>query len=304
MIQAGLHSLTEWLKRADSACFAAKDGGRNRIHLFSEDDHELAARQGEMEWVARLTNALDDGYFSLYFQPIIPINDAPQPGAHVELLLRLEEPGGEPTPPGAFLPAAERYGLVPRLDRWVVNATFNWLCDLRRREVELPYCSVNLSGTSLSDEHFLHEIIAKLNSTGLPAELLCFEITETAAIANLARATVFIKTLKSRGCRFALDDFGSGLSSFGYLKQLPVDYLKIDGMFVRDIVDDPIDQAMVRSINEIGHVLGKQTIAEFVENDQVNQLLVEIGIDFVQGYGVAVPLPLSAFAEREMLVSD
>lgn len=298
LIEPGMRSLTELLKWADAACFAAKDAGRNRLHLYTHDDHELLQRRGEMEWVSRIADALDEDRLCLYMQPIVRTGRDAAQASHYELLLRLRDRDGQLVPPGAFLPAAERYGLVLRLDRWVVRTAIEWLCDLQDRGLELPSCSINLSGHSLCDEHFLFEVMGLLEASELPGERICFEITETAAIANLARATVFIQTLKGRGCSFALDDFGSGLSSFGYLKQLPVDYLKIDGMFVRDVLEDPIDQSMVRSINEIGHVLGKKTIAEFVESNRVHGLLHMIGVDFVQGYGIARPVPLAAYASE------
>jgi len=294
MIERGALTLTELLKRADAACFAAKDAGRNRVHLYRDDDRELARQQGEMQWVSRIDRAIDENRLCIYLQPIVPTS-GDDTGQRYECLLRLRDEDGRVVPPGAFLPAAERYGLATQLDRWVLHAVLDWLEALCEIGAPLPQCAINLSGHSLNDGGFLHEIIDRLSVSKLPANHLCFEVTETATIANLAHATVFMRALRSCGCRFALDDFGSGLSSFGYLKQLPVDYLKIDGVFVRDILDDPIDEAMVRSINQIGHVLNKRTIAEFVENEQVLALLRDIGVDFVQGFGVARPMPLEEY---------
>jgi EAL domain-containing protein (putative c-di-GMP-specific phosphodiesterase class I) len=195
-------------------------------------------------------------------------------------------------PPGAFLPAAERYGLMPLVDRWVIQRAFQWLSSHPSHLQDLEYCAINLSGTSISDERFLDFLVGQFSSLRIPAGKICFEITETAAIANLVKASNFISTLNEIGCSFALDDFGSGMSSFAYLKKLPVDFLKIEGMFVRDIGSDPVDFAMVKSINELGHAMGKRTIAEFVESREIMEKLLEIGVDYVQGYGIARPEPL------------
>ena len=203
----------------------------------------------------------------------------------------IDDDGGS-IPPGAFLPAAERYHLSTKIDRWVINNAFAWLKRHPRHLSDLVSCAINLSGTSLGDEDFLDYVVKQFGKHGIPPHKICFEVTETAAIANLTSASRFIKALCQQGCLFALDDFGSGLSSFAYLKNLPVNFLKIDGMFVKDIVDDVIDRAMVKSINEIGHVMGKKTIAEFVEDDQILEELGKIGVDFAQGYGIDRPQPL------------
>ena len=208
-------------------------------------------------------------------------------------LLQLRDESGKEISPGAFLPAAERYGLANRLDRWVVETAFDWLDRYRGRLPALEACSINLSGHSLGDPAFLDFVCASLDEFRLPPELICFEITETATIGNLPGATRFLGTLGGRGCRFALDDFGSGLSSFAYLKTLPVQYLKIDGAFVRGIARDPIDLAMVRSINDVGRVMGKHTIAEFVDSEAVLRKLREIGVDYAQGHYVGKPRPLA-----------
>jgi len=201
-------------------------------------------------------------------------------------------------PPGAFLPAAERYNLISKPDHWVIKNGFGLFAENPEFLKKINFCSINLSGQSLVDDTFLDFIVTKLNASGIDGEKICFEITETAAISNLNTAIKFISTLKALGCRFALDDFGSGLSSFGYLKNLPVDYLKIDGMFVKDIVDDPIDHAMVKSINEIGQVMGMQTIAEFVENDVIKGMLKEIGVNYGQGFGIGKPLLLDELLRK------
>ncbi len=283
------------LSAADSACYAAKDGGRNRVHLYTEDDAELAQRQGEMQWVARINQALEDNRFQLAFQPIVPVQGAAQ-GHHYELLLRMEGESGQILMPGAFLPAAERFHLAAKLDQWVVGTALDWLSSHPQHLDYLALCAINLSGHSLGDEYLLDYLVDRLGRQPALAEKLCFEVTETAAIANLSSALHFIQTLKNIGCRFALDDFGSGLSSFAYLKKLPVDFLKIDGLFVEDIVSDPVSLAMVNSINEIGHVMGMETIAEFVKDDQILTHLRTIGVNYAQGYGIGKPRPLTELA--------
>jgi diguanylate cyclase (GGDEF)-like protein len=283
------------VRAADTACYAAKENGGNRIHVFGKDDPELAQRHGVTQWVARINRALEEGRFCLYFQPIRPVVSSEMQGAHYELLLRMKDEEGHIVLPGAFLPAAERYDLATKLDGWVIHAMFEWLICHREHLEQLYLCEINLSGHSLSDDEFLRTVIREFDETNIPAEKICFEVTETAAIANLTKATHFIQTLKARGCRFALDDFGSGLSSFAYLKNLPVDFLKIDGVFVKSIVNDPTDLAMVKSINEIGHTMGKRTIAEFVESAAILRKLKlpEIGVDFAQGYHIGRPRPIA-----------
>lgn len=285
-------TITELLVKADSACYAAKDMGRNRIHIYSEDDLVLAKRHGEMQWVSKIHQAIAENRFVLYAQPIVPLTLEGGQGNHCEILTRLVADDGQLVLPGAFFPASERFNLSPRLDRWVVENTLNWLASNRERLAGLSMCSINLSGHSLGDEDFQNFVSDALAELKIPPEKICFEITETAAISNLTRAIRFIHALKEQGCRFALDDFGSGLSSFAYLKNLPVDYLKIDGMFVTDILEDPIDLAMVKSINEIGHLMGKQTIAEFVESDAIRHKLKQIGVNYIQGYAAGPPVPL------------
>jgi len=286
-------NLTKLFRNADAACYMAKDLGRNRIHIYTSEDRDLAQRHGEMEWVTRIYRALEKSQLQLYAQTINPISNSLEKKLHYELLLRMQDDDGNIIPPGSFLPAAERYNLIAMLDRWVINYSFAMLVQYPLFMSNIGLCSINLSGQSLTESGFLDFIINKFDETGMQPEKICFEITETAAIANLSMASNFINTLRNIGCSFALDDFGSGLSSFGYLKNLPVDYLKIDGMFVRDILNDPIDRAMVKSINEIGQVMGMETIAEFVENDEIIGMLREIGVDYVQGYAFGRPVPLS-----------
>ncbi len=295
-------NITELLKDADAACYMAKDSGRNRINVHHSDDAALSQRHGEMQWVNRIQQALDENRFCLYAQAIESLDNATN--VHYELLVRMQDEQGQIIPPGAFLPAAERYNLMTQLERWVIENTFKALTENPNFQRQITFISINLSGLSLTNQNFLGFVISQLQDFDIDGLKICFEITETAAIANLSTAIKFISTLKGLGCRFALDDFGSGLSSFGYLKNLPVDYLKIDGMFVKDIVDDPIDHAMVKSINEVGHVMGMQTIAEFVENDEIKGMLREIGVNYAQGYGIHKPQPFDELLNRSDNVTD
>lgn len=276
------------LTAADSAAQAAKEAGRNRVHSFEEHDIDLMRRRREMQWAARINNALEDSRFELFRQTIRPLQEQ-ESGAHYELLLRMRDENGALVSPDLFISAAERYGITPSIDRWVVENSLMWLVSEADERERLAMCSINLSGQSLTDDDFLPFVIRQFQRSGIDAQTICFEITETAAIASYAQASRFINALKELGCKFALDDFGTGLSSFGYLKHFPVDYLKIDGSFVKEILHDPIDREMVRSINEIGHLTGKKTIAEFAENTEIITMLKGMGVDFAQGYGVSEP---------------
>ncbi len=285
-------NLTELLKDADAACYMAKDLGRNRIHVYHAEDKEIVQRQGEMQWVAKIHEALEEDRFTLYAQIIHQLDNSDD--NHYELLIRMRDDTDGTIPPGAFLPAAERYNLITGIDKWVIHNAFHLLSENPNFLSNTSFCSINISGQSLTEDQFLSYVIEELHNSGIDGRKICFEITETAAITSLNNAIRFISTLKGLGCQFALDDFGSGLSSFAYLKNLPVDYLKIDGVFVKDIAEDPIDRAMVKSINEIGHLMGMQTIAEFVENDVIKGILIEIGVDYAQGYGVGKPVPFES----------
>jgi len=273
---------------ADGACAAAKEAGRNRIYTYQENDIDMMRRRREIQWAARINNALEEGRFELFRQTILPLN-VEESGEHYELLLRMRDENGALVSPELFITAAERYGIMPNVDRWVVEHALGWLVSEADERDRLAMCSINLSGQSFTDDKFLPFVVDQFRSSGIDASKICFEITETAAIASYAQASRFINALKELGCMFALDDFGTGLSSFGYLKHFPVDYLKIDGSFVKEMLHDPIDREMVRSINEIGHLTGKQTIAEFAENNEIITMLKGMGIDYAQGYGVSEP---------------
>jgi len=284
----------EILRNADTACYVAKDKGRNRIHIF-EESSEIAKHQGEMKWVSRINQALEENRFVLYRQKIVPFDISKCD--HYEILLRMIDEEGSLVLPGPFISAAERYDLMNTIDKWVIRKTFSSQSELLL-DNDTVY-SINLSGQSLSIENFLHFVVKHLTDSGVKPEKVCFEITETAAITNLRGATRFISTLKKMGCKFSLDDFGMGLSSFSYLKQLPVDYLKIDGSFIRDILDDRMDCAMVEAINEIGHVLGLETIAEFVESKEIFDRLKQMGLDYGQGVYIEEPIPFESVIQKQ-----
>ena len=290
-IDAQSESVTALLSAADTACYAAKDKGRNRVQVYQPGDSELQQRHGEMQWVSRIHDAFENSRFLLYTQSIIALGKGAPVTAHCEILLRMRDERGELLPPMAFIPAAERYSLMPSIDRWVIRSLFAKLRGSPRLAEGLHTYAVNLSGTSLNDEMFLEFVLDQFRDGKVAPEWICFEITETSAIANLSKAIHFMGTLKKLGCRFSLDDFGSGLSSFVYLKTLPVDYLKIDGSFIKDIVTDPVSKAMVKAINEVGHIMGIQTIAEYVESPDILQQVMEIGMDFAQGVGISKPKP-------------
>jgi EAL domain-containing protein (putative c-di-GMP-specific phosphodiesterase class I) len=289
-------NVTSVMSAADLACYAAKDFGGNRLHVYEAGDQELARRHTEMQWVSKLTAAIDADRLVLYCQEIAPIRQEPDAGCRFEVLVRMLDVNGKVIPPGSFLPAAERYNMITSLDRWVVSHSFAWYAE-NCAAIEagcLDTMSINLSGASVTDDGFMEFIKNKFLEYEVDPEKICFEITETAAIANLDSAVDFIGDLKKLGCRFSLDDFGSGLSSFAYLKNLPVDYLKIDGSFVRHMETDAVDCAMVSAIRQLGSLVGIKTIAEFVENDEILKKLAEIGVDYAQGYGISRPVPLDS----------
>jgi diguanylate cyclase (GGDEF)-like protein/PAS domain S-box-containing protein len=292
--QAG-GSLSNLLVAADVACYAAKESGGNRVHVYDLDDNTLVERHGDMQWVGRINDALQEDRLCLYYQPIVPLGINPISGQWGEILVRLLDADGHLVLPGSFTPAAERYGLMTAVDRWVFRHSLEAL-QLRPSTAGPTTYSINVSGQSLGDESFLDFILEEFRRTKVHPAKVCLEITETAAIASLSHATRLISVLKDMGCLFALDDFGTGLSSFAYLRSLSVDYLKLAGRFVKDIATDPIDYAMARGIHHIGQVMGIQTVAEHVEDDASVEALKEIGVEYAQGNMMGRPTAIKAKA--------
>ena len=290
----GETSLTDLLRAADLACYTAKNAGRRRTHVYRIDDVHTQRHRSEMDWATRLSDAVDNDRLVLHGQLVRPLRESGDSGGlGFEVLVRMLEPDGTLIPPRAFLPAAERYDLMTLIDRWILTRAFQLVAAcLQDSNYRIGRCALNLSGASLGDESLLPYVKEQLALHRLPPDIFCFEITETAAISNFSAALNLIRELRAMGCRFALDDFGSGLSSFSYLKNLPVDYLKIDGSFIRDLRDDPFNRTLVSNINEIGHLLGKQTVAECAEDAETIAILADLGVDYAQGFGVARPQPL------------
>jgi diguanylate cyclase (GGDEF)-like protein/PAS domain S-box-containing protein len=280
------------LSIADSACYAAKEAGRNQIHVYRPDSDVVALRYGLAQWVSRIRSALEEDRFILYVQPIRGVSANCKSQQHYEVLIRMIDESGSLIQPETFIPVAERYDLMPAIDRWVVCQLIDRLA-VRNSGFDMDQrLFVNLSGQSLCDKVTLHTIVDKIRRYDIPRGLLCFEVTETAAIASLSSAKQFMHTLKRFGCEFALDDFGSGLSSFNYLKHMPVRYLKIDGGFIKEMGSDSVDESMVDAINRIGHIMGLETIAECVESEDLLHRLIAMGVDYVQGYGICRPFPI------------
>ncbi len=275
---------------ADDACALAKEHGGNKVEAYRRTDNVFLKRKGEMQWISRLTSALDENRFVPYYQEIRPLGEVGSD--KIEILLRLRSRDGGLVLPGEFIAAAERYKLMPSIDRWVINAAFQYVKESLKTRTDLPITCVNLSGSSLADSTLMDYILAMIDKHEVAASHFCFEVTETSAIENFTRATVFVERLKAEGATFALDDFGNGFSSFAYLKRLSVDYLKIDGSFVKDIEENPIDRAMVESVNNIGHTMGMLTIAEYVHTQRIREMLSEMGVDYAQGFVISKPEPL------------
>jgi diguanylate cyclase (GGDEF)-like protein len=288
--------LTQVMSAADTACYAAKDSGRNRVVVYREDEAAVARERNESDWVVRARRALVDDRLFLEAQPIIPLEAGSRERPHYELLVRMRDDSGRTVPPGAFLPTVERYNLSVRYDRWVIEAALQWM---KRNAAALDRVSrffINLSRDTVLDPEtsgYLRQVVAQ---AGVDPRRLGFEVSESVAIGNLTQANHLFGELRRIGCSVSLDDFGSGVSSFAYLKALGADFLKIDGMFVGNISQDKVDYAMVRSIKDIGHVMGKKVIAESVENDAVLEKLREIGVDYAQGFGVGEPRPIDEIA--------
>jgi diguanylate cyclase (GGDEF)-like protein/PAS domain S-box-containing protein len=295
LIDKEWQSVTSIIQAADNACYAAKNDGRNRVKLHYEATDNLNIRNNEIHWISKIEEAFDNNKFVLFCQRILPVDNKRL--IHGEVLIRMEDSSDDFISPGLFLPIAERYHIAPRIDKWVICEIFSWLKMNQNNLSHVENLSINLSGQSLSDRNFFNYVIDLIELNAIDCSKICFEITETAAITNIVEARRFIERLKLRGVKFSLDDFGSGVSSFGYLKSLNVNYLKIDGQFVRGIVNDSIDQATVRCILEIAHATGKQTIAECVENEAVESLLKEMNVDFIQGFLRHKPAPINEILE-------
>ncbi|WP_166262182.1 EAL domain-containing protein [Marinobacter salicampi] len=289
LIDEHVASVRQVLHNADSACYMAKEAGRDRVYIFDENADEGESHSSYMYWASKVSQAMEFDDIELMAQPIVALKTGEQRGSHFEVLARLRDENGQMIPPANFINAAERYNLMPRLDRYVVTKVFKWLADNPDVVEGLDLCSINLSASTLGDDRFPGFLKALLKQYRIPSEKVCFEITETTAIRNLAKTIELAEEFKRLGFLFSLDDFGSGFASYHYLKRLPVDFLKIDGEFVRNILEDPMDEAMVRSMNEIGHIMGKKTIAEYVESESLLEKLKEIGVDYVQGFTIGHP---------------
>ncbi len=283
----------EVLSRADSACYVAKEEGRHRFHVADAQDPQTVQRFGEMEWVSELIQGLEEGGFEFAHQEIHSVGDGLPSNKFFEILLRYVDRTGRMHLPENFLPAAERYSVVSMLDRWVVTHVLQWLMEHPEQLDQMDMVCINLSGLTVQDDDSLLFFQDILGSSRVDLRKICFEITETVAVTFLRRANYFISAIKELGCRFALDDFGAGMSSFSYLKHLPVDFIKIDGGFSRNLLKDPVDAALVKSINDVAHIMGKMTIATRCETEAVYNKYLELGVDYVQGYYVGRPAPLS-----------
>lgn len=286
-------SPSQIMSDADIASRIAREKGGNRVFIFRPNDDDVVARKGDITWVMRIRKAIKEDMFRLYSQPIHPlaVDSHSVPFFHYETLIRLFDEDGNQIPPDEFLPSAEQQGMMIEIDQWVVREAIRNL-KLITQKTPLPVFSINLSGQSINEPQFLDFVLREIKSADINPHMICFEVTESVAVSDVGLAMKFIKSLKELGCSFSLDDFGTGVSSYGYLKELPVDYLKIDGTFVKDIETDPVSQEMVRSINQVGHVMGLEVIAEYVENDEIIQILNEIGVDYGQGYGISRPIPI------------
>ena len=282
-------TLKDVMAQADTACYLAKEAGRNRVHFYSEQDDETTRRRSEMEWANRLRWAIDEGRLQLLYQEVRALRADDDQAPRIELLLRFRDEAGRLVVPGAFIPAAERYGLMPMIDRWVIESALANFDRLHPSGDGLALATINVSGASLEDESLTELVLHLLKRYQVSPQRVCFEITETVAVRNLAQVSRFIERLREAGCRIALDDFGAGMSSFGYLKNLPVDIIKIDGSFIRDLLNDPMSHAIVRAVTDIGHQRGLQVVAEWVSSEEILQALVALGVDYAQGFVLHQP---------------
>lgn len=279
------------LQDVDSACYVAKQSGRNRVHVVSEGDSEVVKYRNDIAGIQHIRKALEEDQLTLYFQPVYKILPNGVSLEHCEILLRIRSDNGELYSPAEFIPVAEKYNLMSEIDSWVFSHVIDWIVE-NQNAYELPRLLINLSGLSFIDEEFKQFVVERLTRGDVSPEMVAFEITETAAVDNMGKAREFIDQIQALGARFALDDFGSGFSTFAYLKQLPLDYLKIDGSLVKNLPTDSVDREMVQAINKIGHTVGAKTIAEFVENDETLDILRNMGVDYAQGFGLCKPTPL------------
>jgi len=296
-IDGQIEDIQTILADVDSACYVAKQSGRNRVHVTQENDAEVVKYRSDIAGIQSIRQALAEERLSLYFQPIFNIEEKSVSMAHCEILLRIRSENGEVYSPAKFIPIAEKYNIMSEIDQWVFNHVVEWLLE-HQNDFHVPRLLVNLSGLSFLDESFNNHIVERLQRGDIDSSLIAFEITETAAVDNFEKVRGFIDRVRRLGCTLALDDFGSGFSTFAYLKQLPIDFLKIDGSLVRNIASDSIDLEMVRAINQIGHTVGAKTIAEFVENDEILNELRELGVDYAQGYGLRMPSPLLQLSDE------
>lgn len=312
LIDQTTHNVDEVMNAADAACYEAKRRGRNRVHVYCQEEQGLSKYSNEMQWFTRLSEAIENDRFQLFYQPIAGSNGDLENTHRCEVLLRLIDEHNDVISPAAFIPAAERYSLMPEIDRWVICHCFEYIRErIQREALGLPLgdcgCptlghsySINLSAASIDDERSLRFIQEQLIRYEIPANIICFEITETAAISNLSRAVNFIKQLNQLGCQFALDDFGTGMSSLAYLRTLPVNYLKIDGSFIQDITHDEVACAMVQAVNQVAHLMGLRTVAEFVSSSELLEKVKTLGVDYIQGYAIAMPSPLVTQADTRL----
>jgi len=291
-VNARNNNVTELLQAAESSCKLAKDVGGNRLQVYHAGHSQLAQRSAVMKWVGKIDEILEEDRLLLYCQRIEPINGDPSVQSHFEILLRVVDDQGNIQSPHEFIQASEWYGRMVAVDRWVITKIFKWMADHRDALEDIAAFTINLSGQSITDDSFLGFVLEQMNNTHIPQHKICFEVTETVGITNLSDASAFIMEMKKTGCTFALDDFGSGMSSYAYLKNLPVDLIKIDGVFVKNMESNSIDYALVKSICEVGHFMNKKVVAEYVENDTILNLLCAIGVDYAQGYAIDEPGPL------------
>lgn len=293
VVDAKTTSAARAISEANIACNLASKRGGNKVLAYQPENAEIQKLEGNLEWVMILKRAFQENRFRMHAQAIHPLKpeEFEKPFHHYELLIRLSDDDGKPISPDEFITAAEYYSMMPELDRWVINNVFNHIKDLPIQK-PLPVFSINLSGQSLNDPQFLDYVKKQIKSSGVYPEMLCFEITEQVAVEDVSSINNFIANLKALGCQFSLDDFGTGVSSYGYLRSLDVDYLKIDGSFVKRIIDDEVARTMVQSINQVGQTMNLKIIAEYVENNEIIEMLREMGVDYGQGYGIAKPIPV------------